>query len=166
MSDSANTDTTALHYLRQRRFARECALQFLYRTDLNGEWRLDAADVLRFWDQVQEEEDAAFGADFDQARGFASRLIEGVMSNREMLDGLISSAAANWELHRMGAVDRNILRIAAFEIEKCDDVPPVAAVNEALEIAKRFGDRESSRFVNGVLDRLLQDKRGAPAAES
>lgn len=145
-----------LIFLRQRRFARVCALRFLYQADLAGGWELKPETLERFWDQSARMDDAPVLADLRAARTYADKLITAVFQKREAIDARIGEACPNWSLDRMGAVDRNLLRIAACEILFSNgEVPPVAAVNEAIELAKEFSDKDSSRFVNGVLDRLL-----------
>jgi len=91
-----------------------------------------------------------------EAREFADSLIQGVLSRQQVFDELISEYAVHWKLHRMPIVDRNILRCALMELLYLDDVPAVVTVNEALELAKRFADDETKRFVNGILDKILQ----------
>ncbi len=76
----------------------------------------------------------------------------------EEIDGKIEGAAQNWRLARLSATDRNLLRIAAYEMFFCDDVPAQVAINEALEVAKKYGDNDSPKFINGILDALLKDK--------
>jgi N utilization substance protein B len=87
---------------------------------------------------------------------FTEELIAGVMAHQSCIDSLISRVAENWRLDRMAAIDRNILRLGAYEMMFCPDVPPKVAINEALELAKRYSTAQSSRFVNGILDRMLQ----------
>jgi len=87
-------------------------------------------------------------------REFSEALINGVLANQEAIDGRIQKYAANYELGRIAVVDRNILRVAIYEMLFCNDVPPVVSINEAIEIAKKFGAEESGRFVNGILDRV------------
>ena len=87
-------------------------------------------------------------------REFAEPLVRGVLEHREVIDERLQKLAANWDLHRMAGVDRNILRLAAFEMMHREDIPPVVAINEAVDIAKRFSTDESGRFVNGILDKL------------
>ncbi|HXF93890.1 MAG TPA: transcription antitermination factor NusB [Nitrospiraceae bacterium] len=126
-----------------RRKARERAIQVLYQYDVHGkggEW-LD-----EFWKHYPEKEDV---------RAFADRLIEGVLSHREELDVLIGAYAANWKVSRMPIVDRNILRTGLFELLWLPEVPAKVTINEAIELAKSFGDEEASKFVNGVLDQVL-----------
>lgn len=85
--------------------------------------------------------------------------VEGVWSHREEVDGMISAAASNWRIERMALVDRNILRLGAYEICHSPDVPFVVAINEAVELAKRFGSDESGGFINGILDRISEISR-------
>jgi transcription antitermination protein NusB len=89
---------------------------------------------------------------------FTEGLIAGVKEHQARIDTLISEAAENWRLDRMAAIDRNILRLGAYEMMFCQEVPARVAINEALELAKRYSTAQSSRFVNGILDRLLQSQ--------
>jgi N utilization substance protein B len=93
---------------------------------------------------------------------FAESLIAGVRENQPMIDDLIARVAENWRIDRMAAIDRNILRLGAFEMLFCPDVPAKVAINESLELAKRYSTAQSSRFVNGILDRLQTIDRTAP----
>ena len=93
---------------------------------------------------------------------FANSLVVGVQEHKPQLDALISEAAENWRIDRMAAIDRNILRLGAFELLHCPDLPAKVAINKALELAKRYSTAQSSRFVNGVLDRL---QNSLPSAE-
>ncbi len=128
----------------RRTRAREIALQVLYQTEQNA--GLDSKDVQRFIER-RLRGDAAHCE-------FAQALVKGVHKHQVRIDELISEVAENWRLDRMAAIDRNILRIGAFEILYSPDVPPKVAINEALELAKRYSTAQSSRFVNGILDRL------------
>ncbi len=145
-------------FLRRRRLARAAALRYLYQADCNNEWTLDAEREQRVWEQAAQEEDKPSDADFAAAREFATKLIHGVTEKRAALDTRITECANNWTIGRMGAVDRNILRLAAYEILfNRDEVPPLAALDEAIELAKEFGDKDSSRFINGLLDRMVKE---------
>ncbi|XHR27083.1 MAG: transcription antitermination factor NusB [Chthoniobacteraceae bacterium] len=126
-----------------RREGRETAVQFLYQRDLNA--GVSAETLQEFWDLRPAVK---------KVRDFGLAIAQGVMEHQEEIDERIRAAAANYDLHRIAAVDRNILRIAVYEMLYCPDVPPVVSINEAIEIAKRFGSDESGRFVNGVLDRI------------
>jgi N utilization substance protein B len=126
-----------------RREGREAAVQFLYQRDLNA--GANAGAVAEFW----ELRPAA-----KRVREFGMAIAEGVLAHQAAIDERIRQTASNYDLHRIAAVDRNILRIAIFEMLFCPEVPPVVSINEAIEIAKRFGSDDSGRFVNGVLDRI------------
>jgi N utilization substance protein B len=138
-----------------RRRAREFALQALYLADMDS---LDAAQVLvRLWrGQLDAEGFETKPADAEEV-AFAEILVKGALANQGEIDGLIETASTNWRLVRMPVVDRNILRLASFEMIGCEDVPATVSINEAVELAKRFGDKDSRAFVNGILDRIAAD---------
>ena len=127
-----------------RRKAREAALQVLYGLEFSD---LGDADTLLelYW--------MCF-ATGDEGRDFAVELVRGVVANRAAIDGIIQDASTNWKLERMALVDRNILRIATLELRFMEDIPKKVSLNEAIEIAKRFGSEDSSSFINGILDRV------------
>jgi N utilization substance protein B len=131
----------------RRSRAREVALQVLYEDDLNPGRNPAVAD--EFVRRRLNGEPTLIQ--------FAKSLISGVRRNRPELDQLLVERAANWSLSRMAATDRNVLRLGAFEI-MFTETPARVAINEALELAKRFGSKQSAQFVNGILDRFLQDK--------
>lgn len=126
-----------------RREGRELALQMLYAQDtLQGNLR----DTLRgFREGVETGE---------RTREFAEALVQGVMEHRDQIDEAIVARSKNWALPRMPRVDLNIMRIAAYELMFKRDIPKKVSINEAIEIAKKFGDKESPAFVNGILDEL------------
>lgn len=133
-----------------RRNSREIALQFLYQEDFTI-----GADQQFGYDL--EERFELFCNLFQvnkKARAYAVELLQGVSSNLSRLDQLISEAATNWRMTRIAPTDRNLLRIAVFEILEKNDVPPQVAINEAVEIAKRFAGDDSPKFINGVLDAI------------
>lgn len=132
--------------LMTRRNARERAVQFLFQMDFNPE---DADPALaRFWKERKTNA---------KARRFAEELIHGVLEHLDGIDSRLQSYADHWDIKRMGAVDRNILRLALYEMLFRPDIPPVVSINEAVDIAKRFSSNESGRFVNGILDRAKDD---------
>ena len=92
-----------------------------------------------------------------KAKEYAEQLVLGVMEHRDNLDEAITEVSAHWRLDRMNVIDRNILRLAAFEILHRADVPRKVSINEAIEIAKRYGSEDSGKFVNGILDRIAQE---------
>lgn len=128
-----------------RRHGREAAMQCLFQTDFNPGMSLD--DVRAY---LREE------LAFEPMEAFALELYLGVREHLVQIDTTLGRAAVNWSLDRMPGVDRNILRVAAYELLYREDVPPKVAINEALEIAKRFAGAESVRFINGVLDRVAR----------
>lgn len=128
----------------RRTRGREIALQVLYQTEQNP--GMAPEEARRFIERRLLGD--------RRLVEFAEALVAGVREHRERLDSLISDAAENWRLDRMAAIDRNILRLGAFEMLHCPDVPVKVAINEALELAKRYSTAQSSRFVNGILDRL------------
>jgi len=130
-----------------RRTTREWALQILFQLDLNP---VEVDVALRdFWDG-QEPADAG-------SREFTETLVRGVTDNRAAIDEKITQYAENWDIRRMGVVDRNVLRMAIHEMLHRGDVPPIVSINEAVDIAKNFSSNESGRFVNGILDRVMGD---------
>lgn len=136
-----------------RRRAREFALQALYQADIAEAQPTEALESL--WEALLDTNGVpnARNAEEDEIQ-FSRRITRGVERNREELDALIERCSVNWRLARMPVVDRNILRLGAFEILYCPDVPGSVAINEAVELAKKFGDKDSRAFVNGILDRI------------
>ena len=132
-----------------RRESRELALQFLYQQDSASKYPQPIPQALNAFWNVQESP--------PQAKPFAEELIKGVLEHLDALDTKIKAYAQNWELHRIAVVDRNILRLAIYELLFRDDIPPVVSINEAIELAKKFSTEDSGRFVNGVLDRVKKD---------
>jgi transcription antitermination protein NusB len=132
----------------KRREGREVALQLLFNWDLNLREAPQVKDLDLFW----ELRDAVAGV-----RSFATTVLNGVIANQAAIDSKIAKYTANYELKRISAVDRNILRMAIYEMLYAVDVPPIVAINEAIDIAKKFGTEESGKFVNGVLDRVKLD---------
>jgi N utilization substance protein B len=136
----------------RRRKARELALQLLYQLDVQGEEHPER-HLDEFW--LRHPVDP-------EAREFAEALVRGTKAHEAEIDGLIERYAENWEIDRMAVVDRNILRQAIYELRWGSGVPPKVAINEALEVAKKFSTHESSRFINGILDRIHKEKAPAP----
>ncbi len=127
-----------------RRTARTLALQVLYR------WNLQQDVTIQAW------ENWVVGDADPSAVAFAKMLVDGVIAHRESVDALISKHTRNWAVDRLSMVDRNVLRIGIFELMYCDDIPSAVTINEAIEVAKQFGDDDSGSFVNGVLDALAK----------
>ncbi|MBI4395720.1 MAG: transcription antitermination factor NusB [Elusimicrobia bacterium] len=130
-----------------RRQAREAALQILYLVDIGGLSPEQAAGS--FW--VENQLPA-------RARTFADDLASGALSHRKELDVLITKYAENWEISRMAAIDRNILRMAAFELLHHKETPVSVVIDEAVEIAKTYSTQDSGKFVNGILDKIKLER--------
>ena len=126
-----------------RRRSRENALKMLYAREV-GKHHVDEV-IGTFWDLFEDPDDS---------REFADRLVRGTMEHLEAIDRSIGSVSIHWKISRMTCVDRNILRMAAFELFHVDEVPKRVTLNEAIEIAKRFGSEDSWAFINGILDKL------------
>jgi transcription antitermination factor NusB len=138
--------------MKKRTRAREIALQFLYQLDLRGDDLM--AEAKSF---VRGEE-----RDSETAR-FALRLVEGTVEHRAEIDKMIQGVAQNWNISRMAVVDRNVLRLASYELLHCDDIPPKVAINEAIELGKRYSTQNSGAFINGILDKIMNRKPAAAA---
>jgi N utilization substance protein B len=134
-----------------RRRAREFALKALYQVDVSGGTCADALEGL--WKGQLDGDGDSRAAD-DGEMEFAARIASGVDEKQDEIDELIEKASKNWRLMRMPVVDRNILRMATAELLFFEDVPASVTINEAVELAKRFGDKDSRAFVNGILDRI------------
>lgn len=161
-----------------RRQGREWALQMLFQADLNPGLDLDAA-IPKFWRQqwtcqVEDAKDQGLeAAESDSSksvedrvappkiRQFTEKIVRGVMGHLPDIDAKLQSYTQNWPMHRMGSVERNVLRLAFYELLYCEDVPPAVVLNEAIDLAKYFSNAEAGRFVNGVLDRLNKELHGA-----
>ena len=129
--------------MRSRTRSREYALQMLYQHDLR---QTDPQAMLTtFWEDHQVPDDV---------KAFANQLFTGTVERLAEIDPLLAGNANNWELKRMAVIDRNILRLGVFELLHTEDVPPKVCINEAIELAKRFGDTDSSKFINGILDAI------------
>lgn len=138
----------------RRRRAREVVLQILYQRDLNSEPAFDVEDD--FLRGRLQNDDALFD--------FAKGLIRGVVGNREKIDEHLQAAAENWKISRMAVTDRAVLRMGAYEI-LISDTPAAVAINEAIDLAKRYGTKNSAQFVNGILDRLKKSAENADAGQ-
>ncbi len=129
-----------------RHEARMWAVQFLFQRDFNpGE--LEAA-LACFWGDKKANA---------KAREFTEKLVRGVEAHVKDLDVLLKNCSEHWDLKRMGAVDRNVMRVALYEMTYCADIPPVVSINEAVELAKELSGLESGKFVNGILDRARKE---------
>jgi N utilization substance protein B len=131
-----------------RRDGREWALQIIFSMDLNT--RSDLDTVFEYFFKVHADSD-------EQTREFTESIVKGVIENRINIDEKIGAYAEHWKISRMGVVDRNVLRIAIYELMFCKDIPAAVVLNEAIDLAKYFSNSDSGRFVNGILDRAVRD---------
>ena len=150
-----------------RRRARAIALQILCTLEKQPDLNVEQAIGLYFrhlatsaapgGDELEDDSDASEGEDADASehRGFSEELVRGVRQRIGELDELLARCSRNWRLERMSWVDRNLLRMASYELAHHPDTPARVAINEAIEVAKRYGTTESPAFINGVLDRVL-----------
>lgn len=134
--------------MRPRTKARSVALQYLYQLEVSKEV-YEYANMIEFFDYEEIE---------GEVREYASKLLRGVNDNLASLDDLISTSLNNWHLGRVAIVDKNILRMATYELLHMVDVPAKVAVNEAIELGKLFGSKDSGGFINGILDRIMRNK--------
>lgn len=130
--------------MRRRTLAREHALKVLYQVDITHR----SLDLI--WTDYWNMEDTKD----PEVTGYAETLVGGVLKDLGAIDEKISQYATNWQLKRMAVIDRNIMRIGLFELKYAAGIPPKVAINEAVELAKKYGDLESSKFVNGILDKI------------
>lgn len=137
-----------------RRRGREAAVQLLYASDLAGQLP-QAQEPGQFWELCTAK---------PGGRQFAEQIVEGVLLHLLEIDQELASAIDNYEFSRLAAVDRNILRVAAFELLFAEDIPVNVAINEAIEIAKAFGGQDSGRFVHGVLDQVRRRQEARSSA--
>ncbi len=157
-----------MRFMGKRREARERAVQFLFQHDLNPPENLEL-ELATFWNSqraaaIEDEKGAAkWGevtelppptAEEAELRLFAEPLIRGTLEHRDAIDERIKGHAKNWDFHRIAAVDRNIMRLAIYEMLHREDIPPVVSINEAVDIAKKFSTEDSGKFVNGILDKV------------
>ena len=136
--------------MRKRTKAREYVLQMLYQADITrGSWQ----EILKsFWESNAQQENS------EELKDFSAQLLKGVAAHMQEIDNKISKYAANWQLERMAFVDRNIMRLGCFELLFSQDVPPKVAINEAVELAKKYSGLESGKFVNAILDQIKIEK--------
>jgi N utilization substance protein B len=131
-----------------RRQAREWAVQFLFQTEFNS-GDLDAA-LADFWNDEEKKPQ-------ERDRTYVDEVVRGVLEKQREIDRTITKYTDNWDVDRLGVLDRTVLRVAVYEMLFRSDIPPVVSINEAVEIAKAYSGKESGRFVNGVLDRIQKE---------
>ncbi|MFH1868601.1 MAG: transcription antitermination factor NusB [Candidatus Omnitrophota bacterium] len=139
--------------MRKRTRAREVALQILYQYDIRKE------DPGMLIDDYWKREYLSENKLDDSVRDFAAILVKGTIDNLEKIDSMVISYTENWKLERMAVVDRNIMRMATYELLFMHDIPPKVSINEAVDLAKKYGDVDSGKFVNGILDKIGKSER-------
>ena len=145
-----------------RRRARELALQTLFAMEFSpgsGEQAIADTHARGREPRSNDPELAQLILATPPMLAFHDTLVRGVLANRDALDELIGRSSTNWKVPRMALVDRNVLRIAAFELQFLTDIPPKVSLNEAIEVGKRYGSAESGAFINGILDRIASIDR-------
>ncbi len=152
--------------MRKRTKAREVALQILYLIDISEDnyqvaWK-------KFWSTESSEASEEIhpvksppargarlsGEQFNRVKEFSGQLVKGTIENLKSIDEIISNSAENWRLSRMAVVERNILRLATYELLFCPEIPPIVSINEAVDLAKKYSGLEAGKFVNGILDKI------------
>ena len=142
--------------MRKRTLSREHALKILYQADITQ--RDIEVTAQNYWrDEPEEDKDV---------RDFAQRIVVGIRGQVSAIDEKISQYATNWQLKRMAVIDRNVLRIGVFELKFAPDIPQKVTINEAVELAKKYGDLDSSKFVNGILDKIHKKEATRQGASS
>lgn len=134
-----------------KRLGRELAMQFLYECELAGKDELAEA-LANFFLQAEESGKFIEGRLFVKGQKYAQKLIAGVLLNEEEIDSLLQQFSEKWDMKRMPLVDKNIMRVAVYEMKYCPEIPLLVSIDEAIEISKEFGTEKSSFFINGILN--------------
>jgi N utilization substance protein B len=138
----------------QRRKSREIALQMLYQMEMTGQPPQEAIELYYELETGNENKNPDTAA---SVRSFAEQLVHGVYDHHDQLDAMIVAASENWRIERMSIIDRNVLRIALYEMLHHLEIPPKVSLNEAIDLGKTFGSPDSGGFINGILDHLLPE---------
>lgn len=137
--------------MKKRRMAREVVLQILYQKDITGDTSPKIPDEC--WEEIRGMQDAM---------AFADSLVKGTLNNLAKIDPLIEKNSDNWLIGRMGVIDRNVLRMSVYEMATDNDIPTKVTLDEAIEITKKYGTEDSSKFINGVLDKIKKEIESDP----
>ncbi|MGF7185816.1 N utilization substance protein B [Desulfitispora alkaliphila] len=129
----------------RRRYARELALQVLYQMDVG---KSSSEKAMEYISEQCDEQNVI---------DFSASLVQGTVENMSKIDNIISAHLTSWKLNSIAAVDRNLMRLATYELYYCEDIPSSVSINEALELAKIFSGEKSSKFINGILDAIKKD---------
>ena len=141
--------------MRKRTQARECALQILYQIEMNPDSTPLEEVIQAFWEENPEAS--------EDSRHFAEVLVRGSLERRAEIDPIIVKATEHWQIDRMAVIDRSILRFATYELLYVEDIPRKVTINEAVDLAKKFSQEESGKFVNGVLDKINHTEKSRTA---
>jgi N utilization substance protein B len=133
--------------MRKRTLARECALKILYKIEVGRDSVQDSFDD--FWSRQEAADDV---------RKFTEEIVKGACENIARIDEIISKYAENWEIKRIAIIDKNIMRLGIFELLYMDSIPEKVSINEAIDLAKKYGDVDSGKFVNGILDKVRKEE--------
>lgn len=133
--------------MRKRTLARECALKILYQIEIGKHFVDDAIED--FWSK---------GHFSDDIKDFANSLVRGTRKDVDKIDATITKYAENWDIKRIAVIDKNVLRLGIFQLIYMAGIPPKVAINESIELAKKYGDIDSGKFVNGILDRINKER--------
>jgi N utilization substance protein B len=148
----------------KRRLAREIVVQSLYQIEMNGVTGDEAVDIV-MEEARQENEIGTDVTELANIDAFTRELVQGVQDKRESIDQSLVVYLTGWQVDRLSRVDRQILRLAAYELTYRQEVPPKVVINEAIELAKHFGLEENGKFVNGVLGRMLREREESQTPE-
>ncbi|WP_256757173.1 transcription antitermination factor NusB [Cohnella sp. WQ 127256] len=149
----------------KRRLAREIVVQSLYQIEMNGVTGDEAVNIV-MEEARQDNEMGTDVAELASIDAFTRELVKGVQDNQDIIDQSLVAYLTGWQVDRLSRVDRQILRLAVYELKFCQDVPPKVVINEAIEVAKHFGLDENGKFVNGVLGRMLREREEEQSKES
>lgn len=150
-----NTNVRVNSQTHFKRLGRELAMQYLYLRDMTPE--TDSSDDLEraremFWEQAANGELTTDDRVFKKAKNYADKMIDGVLFYLKEIDGVLESFSEKWDIKRMAAVDRNIIRIAVYELKYCPEIPILVSIDEAIEISKSYATEKSGIFINGILN--------------
>lgn len=139
-------------------------MQYMFNTDLKG--ADSPKEYTLFWDGIREQLELEDDRFFRKARKYAEKLVIGIKENLDEIDKIITSFSEKWDINRMAIVDRNIIRVAVYEMKYSPDIPPVVSIDEAVGIAKEFSSEKSGLFINGILNAIKDSLVGEAAAKS
>ena len=137
----------------QRRMARECALKMLYEIEIK---KVKGSQELEDVINLSREDTGEFTVQDEKSKSFMENLVRGVFKEKKYLDGCIQEHAKNWTLERISKIDKNVMRIAIYEMKHIEEIPFAVSIDEAIEISKKYGAQDSDKFINGILDSIMK----------